>query len=125
MDWAQYLKTLGSTSRDGAMQAGWSGDNGDPDNFMAILLGCDAVPSNNYSNWCDKDFDALIKKAKIATDQAERAKLYEQAEVIFNEQAPWFTIAHSEVFEPMSKKVVGFTLDPLGYHRFENVDKTE
>jgi dipeptide transport system substrate-binding protein len=125
MDWAQYLKTLGSKTRDGAMQAGWTGDNGDPDNFMGTLLGCDAIPSNNYSNWCDKDFDALIKKAKQTSDQAERAKIYEQAEVIFKQQAPWFTVAHSEVFMPMNKKVTGFTMDPLGLHRFDNVDKTE
>jgi dipeptide transport system substrate-binding protein len=125
MDWAQYLKTLGSESRDGAMQAGWTGDNGDPDNFMGVLLGCDGVPSNNYSNWCDKDFDALIKKARVTADQNERTKLYEQAQVIFKDQAPWFTIAHSKVFMPVNKKVTGYVQDPLGYHRFDGVDKTE
>jgi len=125
MDWAQYLKQLGSKTRDGAMQAGWTGDNGDPDNFLAVLLGCDAVPSNNYSNWCDKDFNDLILKAKTTSDQAERAKLYEQAEQIFKDQAPWFTIAHSKVIVPMKKTVTGFVMDPLGYHRFEKVDKTE
>jgi dipeptide transport system substrate-binding protein len=125
MDWAQYLKALGALDRDGAMQAGWTGDNGDPDNFFAVLLGCDGAPGNNKANWCDKDFDALIKKAKTTSDQAERAKLYEQASVIFKEQAPWFTIAHSQVFMPMNKKVTGFVMSPLGYHEFGTTDKAE
>ena len=45
---------------------------------------------------------------------AERTKLYEQAQVIFKEQAPWATIAHSVVFMPMRKKVTGYKMDPLG-----------
>ena len=33
--------------RDGAVLLGWTGDNGDPDNFLAVLLGCDAVGGSN------------------------------------------------------------------------------
>ena len=86
---------LGAKDRDGAVLLGWTGDNGDPDNFLAVLLGCDAVGGNNRAQWCNKDFDDLIQKAKGTSDQAERTKLYEQAQVIFKEQAPWATIAHS------------------------------
>ncbi|HEY4199517.1 MAG TPA: ABC transporter substrate-binding protein [Devosiaceae bacterium] len=125
MDWAQYLDQSGKVERDGAVQLGWTGDNGDPDNFMAVLLGCDAVPGNNRANWCNKDFEDLIQKAKLTTDVAERTKLYQQAEVIFHDQAPWFPIAHSKVFMPMSTKVSGFVMDPLGVHRFDGVDKAE
>ncbi|MBN9216796.1 MAG: ABC transporter substrate-binding protein, partial [Mesorhizobium sp.] len=57
--------------------------------------------------------------------QAERAKLYEQAQVIFKEQAPWATLAHSKVFMPMQKTVTGFAMDPLGIHRFDGVDIAE
>ena len=48
--------------------------------------------------WCNKEFDALITKAATLTDQAERAKLYEQAQVIMHQDAPFFLIAHSVVF---------------------------
>ena len=44
-----------------------------------------------------------MKKAVATSDQAERTKLYEQAQVIFKEQAPWLTIAHSLVTMPMRK----------------------
>jgi len=90
-----------------------------------VLLGCDAVGGSNRAQWCNKDFEALIQKAKVVSDKAKRAELYEQAQVIFKEQAPWATIAHSIVFMPMSKKVTGYVMDPLGGHWFDGVDIAE
>ncbi|GGD27865.1 ABC transporter substrate-binding protein [Aureimonas glaciei] len=124
-DWTQYLKLAGDPKHDGAVLAGWTGDNGDPDNFLAILLGCDGVGSGNKAAWCNKDYDALIKKASQISDQTARADLYQQAQVIFKDQAPWATIAHSLVSLPMSTKVSGYLMDPLGSHRFDGVDITE
>ena len=42
--------------------------------------------------------------------------------MIFKEQAPWVTIAHSVVFEPMSNKVKNYKIDPFGGHIFYGVD---
>ena len=64
-------------------------------------------------------------KAKTVTDQAERTKLYEQAQVIFKEQAPWFTIAHAVQLKPVRKEVVDFKLSPFGRHTFYGVDLEE
>ncbi|WP_337266155.1 ABC transporter substrate-binding protein [Oryzifoliimicrobium ureilyticus] len=124
-DWTQYLKLAGDPKHDGAVLAGWTGDNGDPDNFLAILLGCDGVGSGNKAAWCNKDYDALIKKGAITSDKPERTKLYEEAQVIFKKEAPWATIAHSLVSLPMSTKVKGYLMDPLGSHRFDGVDIEE
>ena len=70
------------------MILGWTGDNGDPDNFLDTLLGCDAVGGNNRAQWCNEEFDELVDEAKTASDQAERTKLYEQAQVVFKREAP-------------------------------------
>ena len=122
-DWTEYLKLAGDPKHSGAVEAGWTGDNGDPDNFLAVLLGCDSVgTSGNIAAWCYKPFDDLVKQAVATSDEAERAKLYEQAQTIFKEQAPWFTIAHSIVTVPMLKNVMGYKMDPLGSHRFDGVD---
>ena len=47
---------------------GWTGDNGDPDNFLHILLGCTAARpgGNNIARWCDADYDALVTKRQAA-----------------------------------------------------------
>ena len=124
-EWPEYLKTSKPVDRDGAVLIGWTGDNGDPDNFLTPLLSCDAVGGGNRSQWCNKDFDALIKKAATISDQKERAKLYEQAQVIFKKDAPWATIAHSIVTIAMAKKVTGYVVDPFGLHHFEDVDVAE
>ena len=124
-EWGEYLERSKAKDRDGAVLLGWTGDNGDPDNFLAVLLGCDGVGGSNRAQWCNKDFNDLIQKAKTLPDQDARAKLYEQAQVIFKDKAPWDTIAHSVVFTPMSKKVKNYQMSPLGTVRFYGVDLVE
>jgi dipeptide transport system substrate-binding protein len=124
-EWAEYLERSKAKDRDGAVILGWTGDNGDPDNFLHTLLGCDAVGGNNRAQWCNKEFDDLVVKAKQETDQAERAKLYEQAQVVFKRETPWVTLDHSTVVMPMSKKVSGYVMSPLGHHSFSGVDIAE
>jgi dipeptide transport system substrate-binding protein len=121
-EWGEYLKRSKDKNRDGAVLLGWTGDNGDPDNFLAVLLGCDAVGGANRANFCYKPFEDLIQKAKVISDPAERTRLYEEAQVVFKEQAPWATIAHSIVFKPIRKEVVDFKIDPFGGHIFYGVD---
>jgi len=120
-EWGEYLKRS-MNGEHSTVLLGWTGDNGDPDNFLAVLLGCDAVGASNRAEWCYKPFDDLLMKAKQISDIKERTKLYEKAQVIFKEQAPWVTIAHSIVFEPMSKNVVNYKIDPFGQHIFYGVD---
>ncbi len=36
--------------RKGPFQIGWTGDNGDPDNFFATLFACSAIGVSNYSH---------------------------------------------------------------------------
>jgi dipeptide transport system substrate-binding protein len=121
-EWGEYLDRSKDKNRDGAVLLGWTGDNGDPDNFLAVLLGCDAVGGSNRANWCYEPFNDLIMKAKVVSDVNERTKLYEQAQVVFKEQAPWATIAHSVVYKPIRKEVVDFKIDPFGGHIFYGVD---
>jgi len=124
-EWAEYLDRSKAKDRDGAVMLGWTGDNGDPDNFLDTLLGCNAVGGNNRAQWCNEEFDALVKKAKVTSDQAERTKLYEEAQVVFKREAPWATVDHSLSIVPMRKEVSGFVQSPLGDFTFENVDIAE
>jgi len=121
-EWGEYLKR----SKQGEHQTvllGWTGDNGDPDNFMFVLLGCEAAKdSANRARWCHRPFDDLLVQAKQTADVAKRTELYEKAQVVFKEEAPWVTIAHSIVFKPVRKEVVDFRIDPFGGHVFYGVD---
>jgi dipeptide transport system substrate-binding protein len=124
-EWGEYLERSQAVDRDGAVLLGWTGDNGDPDNFLAVLLGCDGVGNSNRAQWFHDRFEELIQQAKVLTDQGERAALYEEAQVVFKEQAPWATIAHSVVFMPMRPEVENYVVHPLGGHIFHEVDLAE
>jgi dipeptide transport system substrate-binding protein len=124
-EWTEYRELGKQPERKGPFQIGWTGDNGDPDNFFATLFSCSAIGVSNYSMWCNQEFEDKIQAAKTTSDPAERTKLYEEAQVIFKAEEPAMTIAHSKVFMPMNKKVTGYVMSPLGNHRFVNVDIAE
>ncbi|GKY89157.1 ABC transporter substrate-binding protein [Sinisalibacter aestuarii] len=124
-EWGEYLERSSDVERDGAVLLGWTGDNGDPDNFLAVLLGCDGVGGSNRAQWCYQPFEDVIQQAKVTSDPAERTRLYEEAQMIFKEQAPWATIAHSVVFMPMRPEVEGYVMHPLGGHIFTEVSLAE
>jgi dipeptide transport system substrate-binding protein len=124
-EWGEYLDRSSATDRDGAVILGWTGDNGDPDNFLGVLLSCAGVGEANRAQWCNEEFSDLINRAKTTSDQEERADLYRQAQVIFKQEAPWATLAHSTVFMPMTKNVQGYVMSPLGSHQFDTVDIAE
>ena len=112
-EWGEYLSRSRPLDRDGAILLGWTGDNGDPDNFLAVLLGCDGRENSNRAQWCHQPFEDLIQQAKVITDQGERARLYRDAQAIFKDQAPWATIAHSVVYMPVRPEVKGYKVHPL------------
>jgi len=122
-EWGEYRKRLQAGEHLAGM-LGWTGDNGDPDNFLHTLLGCEAARpgGSNIAKWCNQEYDDLVLQAKRTIDIGARTKLYEQAQVIFKEQAPWLTVAHSVVHMALNKNVVGYKMDPFGVHRFYGVD---
>ncbi|MBH0619051.1 ABC transporter substrate-binding protein, partial [Salmonella enterica] len=121
-EWGEYRKRL-SAGEDTTAQYGWTGDNGDPDNFFFLLSCPDGKPAqNNATKWCDATFDADLVKARQIADQAERKKIYDEMQVIQHDNAPMLTLAHSVVFMPMRKTVTGYTMSPLGTHEFDHVD---
>jgi dipeptide transport system substrate-binding protein len=119
-EWGEYIRRAHAGEHE-AMLIGWTGDYGDPDNWLGVLLGCDAVNGSNFSKWCYKPYDDLIKKGRGTTDMAERTKAYTEAQEIFKDQVPFTPIAHSTVYQPISKNVVGFKVDPFGPTQFMNV----
>ena len=121
-DWAAYLQK----ARDGQHEMvlmGWTGDNGDPDNFLATLLSCQAAKNgSNFARWCNTTFDKYVDDAAASSDQNRRTQLYQQAQVIFKTEAPWVTIAHAKVYRALDKKVSGYKMSPFGTDNFYGVD---
>lgn len=120
-EWGEYLSRIRDGEHD-AVLMGWTGDNGDPDNFYSVLMSCDAVKAgSNYSRWCYKPFDDLLQQARIESNHEKRVELYKQAQVEMHNQAPALMIAHSMVYMPLRKEVKGYIMAPLSLHDFNQV----
>ena len=121
-EWGEYRKRL-ANGEETTGQYGWTGDNGDPDNFF-FLRGCPGGKpgDSNPTKWCNAEFDDLLEKARTLTNQADRAKLYSRMQEIEHDEAPELLLAHSIVFEAMRSNVTGYKQSPLGTHAFEGVD---
>jgi dipeptide transport system substrate-binding protein len=124
-EWGEYRKRMQQGEHQMGL-LGWTGDNGDPDNFF-FLRGCAAARQGgqNLTKWCYKEFDDRLVQARKLSETADRTKLYQEMQVIQKEEAPDVTIAHSIVFEPVTKKVVDWKISPFGRHEFYGVDVNE
>lgn len=121
-EWGEYLKRMAAGEHTTGMM-GWTGDNGDPDNFLNTLLSCNAVEQgSNYSGFCNKEYDQLVTEAAQISDQSKRAELYKKAQIIVKEQAAWLPIAHSTVYFPVRKEVKGYVVSPFMAHNFYGVE---
>jgi dipeptide transport system substrate-binding protein len=125
-EWGEYRKRLQAGEHQLGL-LGWTGDNGDPDNFF-FLAGCDKdgkPAGQNISKWCDARFNELLLKARSLSDQAAREAIYKEMQKIHHDGVAWINIAHSTVFEPVRKEVSGYKISPFGAHEFQNVDISE
>lgn len=120
-EWATYLDELREGEKDDLFMLGWTGDNGDPDNFLYTLLDKDAIPSNNYSYYASDELHDILIAAQKENDQAKRAELYEQAQVIIKADAPWVPIVHTTPLLAAKANVKGYVPAPTGSEYYYNV----
>jgi len=121
-EWAVYL----DKRKNGQLpiyMLGWTGDNGDPDNFLCYFF-CPDKPSREgfHSN---PPLSDLLKRAATLTSQAERAKLYRQAEQMIHDSVARVFIANNEPPLGFSKKVKGYVTNPVGDEPFNTVEMTQ
>jgi peptide/nickel transport system substrate-binding protein len=119
-EWATYLEKAKNGEAD-AFMLGWTGDNGDADNFIYTLLDKDNIGSNNYAYYSNDEVHDLLIAAQSETDEAKRIELYKQAQVIIHDDAPWVPLAHSTPLLAAKAGVKGFKPHPTGSDKLANV----
>jgi peptide/nickel transport system substrate-binding protein len=120
-EWGEFLSKIHNGEHAMAL-AGWSGDNGDPDNFLYTLLDRDAAhrPSaQNYSFWRDARFHDLMIAGQATPDAAKRAALYRQASAMIYAMVPAIPIAHMTVPIAMRSSIAGYVPNPDTHIGFE------
>ncbi len=112
LDFGAFLTESRSGSYHGLYMTGWSGDNGDPDDFLYELFASAQIPVGNTSHLRDKHLDKILIQARQTSQKAARTKLYRQAQVILNNDAPWIFGTYTKQVRLVRTNVHGFALNP-------------
>ncbi|MCM3089207.1 ABC transporter substrate-binding protein [Bhargavaea ginsengi] len=120
-EWATYLEKASKGEAD-AFLLGWTGDNGDADNFIYALLDGDNIGSNNYTYYDNAELHEILIQAQTEVDEDTRNELYAKAQEIIHEDAPWVPLAHSTPLLAGSADITGFKAHPTGSDILSNVD---
>jgi len=114
VDWGTYLQETESGMHNMCL-LGWTGDNGDPDNFMNVLYGPNSAnigAAGNYAFILREDLQDALTAAVRTYDVNERARYYKLAQEIIHEEAGWVYIAHANQNLAFRKNVKGYVLHP-------------
>jgi peptide/nickel transport system substrate-binding protein len=114
VDWGTYLQETESGMHNMCL-LGWTGDNGDPDNFMNVLYGPNSAnigAAGNYSFILRPELQEALTAAVRTYDVDERARLYREAQEMIHEDAGWVYIAHANQNLAFRKNVKGYSLHP-------------
>ena len=106
-----------------AHQSGWQGDNGDPDNFLYALLAGPSKGAGNTAFYENPEVDKLLVQATEVADQEERKTLYQQAEQMIVDDAPWIFLGYQKHQVVTRANVTDFQLQPTYIYYFAGVSK--
>ncbi len=122
MEFGSFLAKVRSGDYHGMAMTGWSGDNGDPDNFLYELFDSATIPVGDTSHYKNDQVDSLLLQAQKETDYAKRVALYEQAQQIIWQGAPWIFLNNTLQVRATTDNVTGFVLNPTQmFFGLENV----
>ena len=121
-EWGTYLDKVFNGEHPMAL-LGWTGDNGDPDNFLYVLLDKNAAvkPAQNIAFYRSDELHDILVQARQLSNQDERSQLYFQAQEIIHRDAPWVPLVHATQTAAFRRQIQGFTLHPTGNKWFHSV----
>ena len=114
VDWGTYLQETEEGNHQMCL-LGWTGDNGDPDNFMNVLYGanaCSIGAAGNYAFYNNEENQELLSAALATYDDEKRAAYYKKAQEMIHEDAGWVYLAHSTQNIVFRANVKGYALNP-------------
>ena len=120
-EWGVYLSKIRNGEQPMCL-IGWSGDNGDPDNFFYPLLDKDSAHkpnAQNYSFWKDEAFHKLMIAGQTQPNDKKRADIYKEANEMVHDQVPAIPIVHTTVPFAAKSSIKGIVPNPDTHLQFE------
>jgi oligopeptide transport system substrate-binding protein len=117
-EWAVFI----NTRQNGDFQIarhGWIGDYNDAMTFLDLFT---TGNGNNDAHWSNKQYDELIKQARLSTDEKERMRILHQAEKMIMEDAIMIPILHYTENCMIKPYVKGLVKSMLGFTYFDRAE---
>jgi ABC-type oligopeptide transport system substrate-binding subunit len=113
IEWADYLEVADEGPPSLSLM-GWVPSYPDPDNFLR-------VPIREQIAWHHPVYDDLVDRALEATDQAERMRLYSQADCVLMQEAPIVPISYIQMPLLIKPWVREYPFHALSYWAWKDV----
>lgn len=114
-EWGVYLDSLGEGDYQ-VGRIGWIADFNDAINFLEIF---ETVGGNNYTNWENEDYQALLKASRAELDPDKRQAILKEAEELFMEHMPISPIYFYTNAYAHKETVKDIVVSPLGVIQFK------
>ncbi len=125
-EWNTFLGKVNPGLEGAADMAEMAWMTNDPDTLPFLALRTAAMPDEggfNSGYYSNPEVDDLLEKARVATDQDERAELYKQMQEIVHEDAPWVFVANWKQNAVTGAGVENFALQPSFFLILKDVAK--
>jgi len=121
--WKEYKDALFKADGVNLAFYGWTGDNGDPDNFLSLLESKEIESTLNSAKYSNPQVDNLLVQARQNLDANQRMVTYQQLQQIVEQEAPWVCISHGKTLSACGPNVANFKYHPTGVVHLWNVEK--
>lgn len=101
--------------------SGWEADFPDPENFLEVLFARKQWGANNNSFYYNTRADGLFSQAARVTDMKERYTIYDEAQKLIVEDAPWVFLYYPVAYVIRQPWVHDYVLNPMRPTRLERV----
>jgi peptide/nickel transport system substrate-binding protein len=105
-----YVKKVNEGTAGDLNLVGWTGDFGDPDNFLGTFF-------KNYNpqfGWTNRQVFSTLQEAARETNQKARAKLYAKASYLVSKAVPAVPYVHTTPALGAQKQVLNLIATPVG-----------
>lgn len=121
LQWASYIEKVRKNEAI-FFRFGWSADFPDPDNFLWTLFSSKNIGQDNSTRYSNPVVDKLLEDARSTTDWSKREKLYNEAERIIIDDAPWIFLENEVQYKIVQPYVKGQQIHPLIQNEMKIVD---
>jgi len=119
--WSSLLEAIRQPNTADLFSLGWEADFPDPQNFLEVLFAKKQFGANNDTFYSNPQVEKLLAEAAPVSDLSRRYQLYDQAQKLIMQDAPWVVLYHPVSYVIRQPWVHDYILNPMRPTRLERV----